>query len=195
MKEAKRDFEERDLVADAFPLWTAPVGTIEGKHGLVRSLMLNDRQHVVTCDTAGGEFSAFDASPLFNAQILTTFLPFLPTFPTVIAVWNILTCHCVGLISSTSVLEAHSSGSSSSSLNGSSTPALTPREALELVKERIEGEAVTPTWCSVDTRIGGLTVHLEEGRCFDAEIHLDELEDVVGGPFKEDQKGDFKSSR
>ncbi|KAL7410603.1 hypothetical protein BDY24DRAFT_417926 [Mrakia frigida] len=159
VKEAKRDFEERDLVADAFPLWTAPVGTIEGKHGLVRSLMLNDRQHVVTCDTAG-----------------------------VIAVWNILTCHCVGLISSTSVLEAHSSGSSSSSLNGSSTPALTPREALELVKERIEGEAVTPTWCSVDTRIGGLTVHLEEGRCFDAEIHLDELEDVVGGPFKEDQK-------
>ena len=39
-----------------------------------------------------------------------------------------------------------------------------------------------------------MTVHLEEGRCFDAEIHLDELEDVVGGPFKEDQKGAFESS-
>jgi len=24
-------------------------------------------------------------------------------------------------------------------------------------------------------------------------IHLDELEDVVGGPFKEDQKGEFQS--
>lgn len=103
-----------------------------------------------------------------------------------IAVWNILTCHCVGLISASSVLEAHSA-SSCSSTDGR-LPSLNPREALELVKERIEGEAVTPTWCSVDTRIGGLTVHLEEGRCFDAEMHLDELEDVVGGPSKEDQK-------
>ena len=157
-KEARRDFEDRDLLSDAFPVSAAPLGTIEGKHGLVRSLMLNDRQHVVTCDTAG-----------------------------VIAVWNILTCHCVGLISASAVLEAHTASSSDSFANGSMV-ALNAREALELVKERIEGEAVTPTWCSVDTRIGGLTVHLEEGRCFDAEVHLDELEDVVGGPFKEDQK-------
>ena len=54
-KEARRDFEDRDLLGDAFPVSAVPVGTIEGKHGLVRSLMLNDRQHVVTCDTAGGQ--------------------------------------------------------------------------------------------------------------------------------------------
>ena len=54
-KETRRDFEDRDLIGDAFPVSAAPVGTIEGKHGLVRSLMLNDRQHVVTCDTAGGQ--------------------------------------------------------------------------------------------------------------------------------------------
>lgn len=48
-----------------------------------------------------------------------------------------------------------------------------------------------PAWCSVDTRIGGLTVHLEEGRCFDAEIHLDELgSDVPMGSHKEDQRGE-----
>lgn len=109
----------------------------------------------------------------------------------VIAVWNILLCRCIGLISSDDVLAAHDHGSfhssSSSSSSSSPPPKLAPREALELVKERIEGEAVTATWCSVDTRIGGLTVHLEEGRCFDAEIHLDELgEDIP--PFKEDQR-------
>ena len=81
MKEAKRDFEERDLVGDAFPLWTAPAGTIEGKHGLVRSLMLNDRQHVVTCDTAGGECSFLPRfstrSNLSSSSFLTSsfFLP------------------------------------------------------------------------------------------------------------------------
>lgn len=66
---------------------------------------------------------------------------------------------------------------------------LTPREALELVKERIEGEAVVPAWCTVDTKIGALGIHMEQGRCFDAEIHLDELSDRIEGHFKEDQRG------
>lgn len=104
----------------------------------------------------------------------------------VIAIWSIIFCRCVGLISSDEVLSAHLASSSADE-------DLTPREALELVKERIEGEAVTPTWCSVDTRIGGLTVHLEEGRCFEAEIHMDELGEELKGGFKEDQRGECPS--
>lgn len=110
------------------------------------------------------------------------------SFQPVIAVWSIIFCRCVGLISSEEVLAAHLA-------SASADEDLTPREALELVKERIEGEAVTPTWCSVDTRIGGLTIHLEEGRCFDAEIHLDELGEELEGSFKEDQRGKFWTYR
>jgi hypothetical protein len=64
---------------------------------------------------------------------------------------------------------------------------INPREALEIVRERVEGESMTPTWCSVDTRIGSLTVHLEEARVFDAEVYADE---VGFGPdeFKEDHR-------
>jgi WD repeat-containing protein 48 len=48
-----------------------------------------------------------------------------------------------------------------------------PRELLETVRERIEGESVIASWSTVDTRIGNLTVHLSE-RCFETEIYADE---------------------
>ena len=48
-----------------------------------------------------------------------------------------------------------------------------PRELLETVRERIEGESVITPWATVDTRVGNLTVHLSE-RCFDTEIYADE---------------------
>lgn len=44
------------------------------------------------------------------------------------------------------------------------------RDVLEFVKDRIEGEVSIATWCSCTTRTGALTVHLEEGRVFDAEV-------------------------
>jgi WD repeat-containing protein 48 len=56
VREAWLEFEEREEVAEAIPVRKRPDGVIEGKHGLVRSLILNDKQHVVTCDTAGGQF-------------------------------------------------------------------------------------------------------------------------------------------
>ncbi|CDZ97690.1 Conserved WD40 repeat-containing protein [Phaffia rhodozyma] len=153
-REARSKFLQRELLVDAVPFnRDGPSGAIYGKHGLVRSLMFNDRQHVVTCDTAG-----------------------------VIALWNIVFGQCIGLIDSSAVVEAHNSMSTSSKL-------ITPRDALELVKERMEGEAVVPTWCSVDTKIGGLTVSLERGRCFDAEVHLDELIlRGLQGDYKDDQR-------
>lgn len=70
LKEAKLDFQERDLIGDAVPLRSTPESFIEGKHGLVRSLMLNDRQHVVTCDTAGGTLhSILPLNPLRVAHL------------------------------------------------------------------------------------------------------------------------------
>lgn len=48
-----------------------------------------------------------------------------------------------------------------------------PRQLLETVRERIEGESVISSWSTVDTRIGNLTIHLSQ-RCFETEIYADE---------------------
>ena len=49
-----------------------------------------------------------------------------------------------------------------------------PREALEVVRERIEGEAVVVSWSTVDTKTGVLTAHLDE-KCFEGEVYADEV--------------------
>lgn len=48
-----------------------------------------------------------------------------------------------------------------------------PRELLEAVRDRIEGECVISPWSTVDTRIGNLIIHVSE-RCFETEIYADE---------------------
>lgn len=61
---------------------------------------------------------------------------------------------------------------------------LSPRDALEIVRERIEGEGVTNSWCSVDTKVGDLCVRIGEStRWFEGECFADEIEGalVLGG--------------
>ena len=41
------------VVGDAIPLHSIPDEVIEGEHGLVRAIVLNDRVHALTVDTAG----------------------------------------------------------------------------------------------------------------------------------------------
>lgn len=50
---ARREFEDRDVAADARPLRDQPDAVIAGSPGLIRSLVLNDRMHVLTLDTTG----------------------------------------------------------------------------------------------------------------------------------------------
>jgi hypothetical protein len=47
------DLEGRGIAADAVPLCSGRDNVIDGDHGLVRSIMLNDRIHVLTVDTSG----------------------------------------------------------------------------------------------------------------------------------------------
>lgn len=49
-----------------------------------------------------------------------------------------------------------------------------------------------PTWCTIDTRIGALTVHLDEGRCFDAEVYCDEVEEIPHPERPDDQRGECR---
>ncbi|QRV93413.1 WD repeat-containing protein [Ceratobasidium sp. AG-Ba] len=80
-----------------------------------------------------------------------------------VAVWDVVRGICRGVFT----LDQSTSGGSQK---------ISPREALDLVRDRIEGESMTPAWASVDTRVGDLTVHLIEPKCFDAEVYADEIE-------------------
>ena len=129
------DTTERELAADAVPFDKVPDDAIEGDHGLVRSIILNDRMHALTVDTSGE-----------------------------VAVWDIIRGICIGRFPREDVAAASRSGSISGT-SSTGEQEHSPREALEAVRERIEGEAVVSPWSSVDTKTGILTVHVNE-RCF-----------------------------
>jgi len=170
---ARANYENRDLAVDAVPLLTLPDEVIKGGHGLVRSVILNDRIHVLTVDTSGE-----------------------------VKVWDIVRGVCKGRFEREEVYAASRGGSvSGASLNqrsvssaemvsdggdkdntggsvvvldgGEAAKERSPREALEVVRERIEGEAAVQSWCTTDTKAGVLVVHVGE-KCFDAEIYADE---------------------
>ena len=138
-----REYQDREVASEADPLLGAPDYVIQGDHGLVRSIILNNRMHALTVDTAGE-----------------------------VAVWDIIRCICLGKFIKDDVSAAsHSDSGSTSSDDSDKNPS--PREALETIRERIEGQAVVNSWSSVDTKMGLLTVHLSD-RCFEAEIYADE---------------------
>lgn len=145
---ARAAFEEREVAADAVPFLHEPDEVIQGEHGLVRCAMLNDRVHALTVDTAGE-----------------------------VAVWDVVRGICRGRFLSEDVAAASFCGSEASVItdcdSAKSKKERSPREALETVRDRIEGEAVVQSWATVDTKTGVLTVHLNE-RCFEAEIYADE---------------------
>jgi WD repeat-containing protein 48 len=87
-----------------------------------------------------------------------------------VAVWDIVRGTCQGRYLPEDVAAASLAGSTA----GSDEKERSPREALEIVRERIEGEAVVSTWCSADTKAGVLTIHINE-RCFEAEVYADEV--------------------
>ncbi len=142
-------YDIREVAADAIPLRLEADEVIHGEHGLVRCMMLNDRMHALTVDTAGE-----------------------------VAVWDVVRGVCLGRYPCEDVAAASFCGSQKSgSLGGGDVDAQdtqrSPREALETVRERIEGEAVVPSWSSLETKTGVLTVHVSE-RCFEAEVYADE---------------------
>src|SRR6202030_2698168 len=53
VKTPRAEYCARELAADARPLYELPDNVIEGAHGLVRSIILNDRMHALTVDTSG----------------------------------------------------------------------------------------------------------------------------------------------
>lgn len=148
-------YEDRDVAPDAVPFARVPDAVIAGANGLVRVTMLNDRVHALTVDTTGA-----------------------------VAAWDVARARCLGMFAPADVRRAcapDAYGTSTSS-DGHEQDAdderkmerVSPRQALEMVRERVEGEAVVLQWANADTKIGELTIHIFD-RCFEAEVFADEV--------------------
>ncbi|KAJ6591528.1 hypothetical protein DFH09DRAFT_1306267 [Mycena vulgaris] len=144
---ARAAYFGRDMAADAAPLALADggAGTLRGEKGLVRALVLSDRVHAVSVDT-GGE----------------------------VGVWDLVRGVCVGVFGREAVGWGGECAPGAGEGAGAGAGEWSPREALERVRERIEGEAIVAPWATVDTKAGVLAVHLTE-RSFESEIYADEV--------------------
>lgn len=104
-----------------------------------------------------------------------------------VGVWDIVRGKCVGMFEKCDVEKANESECTQDGQKWK----WSPREALEIVRERIEGEAVVNAWCTVDSSIGNLMVHIESNRAFDAEIFADEAGYEGDIQFEEDHRCEF----
>ncbi|KAG6833152.1 hypothetical protein H0H87_010539 [Tephrocybe sp. NHM501043] len=102
-----------------------------------------------------------------------------------VAVWNIIHGVCLGRFSRSDVAAISHTGSWTGGSGGEKEHS--PREALEVVRERIEGEAVVSQWATVDTKAGVLTIHLTE-KCFEAEVYADEVGYINDRRFNDESK-------
>ena len=145
-------FESREVVAEAQPLSPVLEFVLVGGSGLVRAILRSNRVHALTVDTAG-----------------------------VVAVWDIVRAVCVGQFAREDVVHVVNSHNNTGGGGSASHPQgeekayiCSPRDALDIVRERIDGEAFVVPWSFVDTSMGVLNVHLDE-HAFDAELYVDKL--------------------
>ncbi|KAJ6518796.1 hypothetical protein C8R45DRAFT_1204129 [Mycena sanguinolenta] len=99
-----------------------------------------------------------------------------------VGVWDLVRGVCVGVYTREGVTAGLGVAT-----NATGQDEWSPREALERVRERIEGEAVVATWATVDTKAGVLAVHLNE-RSFESEIYADEVGYVGDRRFGDETK-------
>lgn len=164
---ARREFIERESATEATPLRSCPDDVIEGRVGLMRCELLSDKRHCLTIDS-DDEILLWD---LVEARCLGVFLkkdlePFILEASS--ADSNTFSNNV------DSRRPSDSSGGGNGGRNGNGGGNGNGEDLLEFVKERIDGEGSTLTWCKCDTRVGALTVHLEEGRVWDGEVYADE---------------------
>lgn len=156
------------VAEDAKPLFPQPECEVGGHPGALRAVVLNDRIHALSIDTGG-----------------------------VVALWNIVRAACLGTFDVDRVRHA----GTVFSLQAMPTvgapehpwrPQDTPGDTLELVQSLIEGDGVVPPWCSLDTSVGELIVHLDEDKVWGAEAYLDE---IAALPFPNQQRGPWTEER
>lgn len=159
---AYQEYEDRETALDAVPLRRAPDEVIRGRHGLIRAILLNDRRTVLSLDTLGE-----------------------------VAVWDIVLGGCIGCFSKLELrhrLRLKDDTLVDTADLADDAPGADKQDVLEYVRSQIEGEAVISPWCSVESRTGLLTVHIDQSRAFEAEVYLDEAGVQPRPEYKVDQR-------
>ena len=145
---ARREYFERADALEATPLRSAPDDIIEGASGgIVRCALLNDRRHLLSIDAQQEVF-----------------------------LWDLVEGKAIGVFSQEELMKSVPRRPSEVSVDSENCCDYgnVSRDLLEMVKERIEGEGSTSTWCTCTSRIGSLSIHLDEAQVFDAEVYADE---------------------
>ncbi|EFE36839.1 uncharacterized protein ARB_04365 [Trichophyton benhamiae CBS 112371] len=121
----------------ATPLQSLPQETIEGQHGMIKHIALNDRKRALTQDTAGD-----------------------------VVLWDLLRCVPIKFFG---------------------------KRHLDDVASEVNTTETIANWCTLHTRTGRLSVILEQNRCFDGEIYVDQanLPDTDTNAYREDQRINF----
>ncbi|KAF3483500.1 uncharacterized protein GIQ15_02824 [Arthroderma uncinatum] len=117
------------------PLQSLPQETIEGQHGMIKHITLNDRKRALTQDTAGE-----------------------------VVLWDLLRC-----------VPIKSFG----------------KRHLDDVASEVNTAETIANWCTLHTRTGRLSVILEQNRCFDGEIYVDQADLPGTNTYREDQRINF----
>jgi hypothetical protein len=113
------------------PLWERPEYSIPGLPGIKKSLLLNNKRHVITQDTEEN-----------------------------VSIWDIICCKKIKELGKVDFDDACN----------------TENTAVWLAN-----------WCTIDTKNGDLTIHLEEGKCYDCEMYYQDLK-LSKEPSNEDQR-------
>jgi WD repeat-containing protein 48 len=98
-----------------------------------------------------------------------------------IAAWDILACRCLGVFDRTQLSALRPAHSPRVSMSDKGRAA---KELLELVRDRVEGEGTASAWATTDVRCGALSVHLDETRCFAAELYSDDADLICLTPLE-----------
>lgn len=149
------------------PIFEEPENIIEGEHGLIKHTLLNNRRMAVTEDKCGE-----------------------------VALWDIIKVRWADIdckSGHTFVVDDCCLTTFLSSIQCIQLETFSGRKMDDVVNELNTIESV-PTWCTIDTRIGALTIHLDEARCFDAEVYLDEIEETPDPERPDDLRSEHRNS-
>ncbi|KAJ1558582.1 hypothetical protein HK096_009781, partial [Nowakowskiella sp. JEL0078] len=154
------------------PVWHVPDFVIPGRPGIERHVMLNNRRHVMTQDSVG-----------------------------TIRLWDIIRCEVVHIQIPTHRKNANNQFTEKyedETLENMKSRRLHEKDAeiearnLDIVEFEKSVESWNTAesianWCTVDTKIGSLTVHIDEGRALDADLYYD-IAGFDNPPRTEDQR-------
>ncbi|KAJ3089985.1 hypothetical protein HK102_005000 [Quaeritorhiza haematococci] len=180
----KKEDSEED--SEWQPVCKEPDDVIEGSAGITRYVLLNNRRHVITLD-ADGEAALWDIVRCVQLKSFGRLPAWCPSMPPSQSSFNATG----GSGSQFDHMDVEFKPSVICSVSGKAMGTEYPvdeRAWDRLINAQNSTEWIG-NWCTIDVKNGVLMVHLDEGKCYDAEIYHEESESSIK-PLNEDQRSD-----